>query len=244
MRHLEFKEKQNHLLYIDMPDMPCAIGIAGKNCNTVNYELNLQKIRKFEKFLIHFETGIAPEQIFFLNQKHEDRIFKADSPVEQNNLFCADADAMITDKKQFCLVIRTADCVPVMIVDPIQNCIGAVHSGWRSTEKDITGKCITKMKEEYGSNPSDLKVFLLPGIDADDYEVNKEVAEKFPGHYIRKDDRFFLNLKSSIRNSLLKCGINEDNIFNSFQGTYNFNEIFFSHRKDDAGRNLNYIFLK
>ncbi len=244
MKHLEFKEKVNHLMYVDMPALSCAVTIAAKNCNTVNYELNIQKIRKFEKFLVHFETGIAPEQIFFLNQQHGDRIFKVDATVEQNNLFCADADAMITDRKNFCLVIRTADCVPVMILDPVHNCIAAVHSGWKSTEKDISGQTVKKMISEYETNPSDLIVFLLPGIDADDYEVDKDVAGKFPGHFIEKNGKCFLNLKSHIRESLLSCGVNENNIYNSYQGTFNFNDKFFSHRKGDAGRNLNFIYLK
>ena len=134
MKHLDFSKKQSNLLYINKPEIPCSIGIAAKNCNTVNYIENLHKIRKYERYLIHFETGISPNKIFFLNQQHEDRIVIADTTCNPTELFFAEADAIITSHKEFCLVIRTADCVPIMIFDPIQNCIAAIHSGWISQE--------------------------------------------------------------------------------------------------------------
>lgn len=243
MKNLDFAKKENNLLYIDKPELNCSIGIAAKNCNTVNYEQNLHKIRKFEKYLIHFETSISPDKIFFLNQKHEDRIVKTESTVDAKDLFFAEADAMITSKKGFCLVIRTADCIPVMISDPVQNCVAAIHSGWRSTEKNIVGKTVDRMKQDYGSNPSDLIVFLLPGIGADYYEVSNDVASKFEGHYSVKEDSCYLDLKSVIRTQLLGAGCIESKIFNSYQDTYGFNDVFFSHRKGDVGRDLNYIYL-
>lgn len=244
MMHLEFAERESHLMYIDKPDLNCFIGIAAKNCNTTSYNQNLTKIRRHEKFIIHFETGLKPDNIFFLNQKHGDRIIKVESSGKPNDLFYAEADAMITNIPNFCLAIRTADCIPVMITDLTQNCIAAVHSGWKSTEKDICSKTVDRLIQEYGSKPSDMHVYLLPGIDQDDYEVDNDVASRFPSHFYEKNSKYFLNLKTAIKESLTKKGISESNIFNSYQGTFNFNHLYFSHRQKDDGRNLNFIYLK
>lgn len=244
MKHLDFSKKDSNLLYVNKPELKCSIGIAAKNCNTVNYEQNLHKIRKFERYLVHFETGTHPDKIFFLNQKHEDRIIEINSPCDATELFHAEADGMITNLKNYCLVIRTADCVPVMIYDPVEECAAAVHSGWRSTEKNIAGKSVSRLKEKYNSKPENLKIFLLPAIGVDSYEVSEEVAMKFPGNHKSENGKFYVDLKGEIRDQLVKEGCDEENIFNSFQDTFTHNQTFFSHRKDDDGRNLNYIIIK
>ncbi len=244
MQQLELQQKNNGVFYIENQFSNFIIGVAAKNSNTTNYNLDFKKIRKYERYLLHTITGIPADQIFFLNQVHEAESIIINSVPKEKLPFIGDADAMLTAKKNFCLVIRTADCVPVLIIDPVQNCIAAIHSGWRSTEKKISAKTIQKMKNNFNSNPADLKAYILPSIGPDSYIVKMDVAANFPGHFQEKGTDIYLDLWSGIESALLTAGVLPENIFNSKQCTVINNNNFFSHRKGDRGRNLNFIYIK
>lgn len=244
MMHLDLTPTESHLMKAAQVDSRIEIGIAAKNCNTGNYSDPFGKIRKNEQMLLHAETGIQPGGIFFLNQVHEDTILQLDTLCDTKLPFVGDGDAMITDRRQFCLVIRTADCIPVMLFDPAHNCIGAIHSGWRSTELDICGKTVDALQKRFQSKPEELFIYILPGIGQKSYQVSQDVAEKFPHHYVQDGETYKLSLNSAIIDSLVKKGCNPQKIFASFYDTFEHNDLFFSHRKGDKGRNLNYIYLK
>jgi polyphenol oxidase len=243
MMHLELVKKDSGLFVVPAGSAVFEIGIAAKNCNSVNYSNPKPKIRRYEKYLIHFQTGITQDKIFFLDQEHGDAVVVADAPYPAEQVDFAKGDALVTNVPGFCLVIRTADCFPIFLVDETNRIAGAVHSGWRSTEKNITAKTVSLMKERFGSDPAGMKAYILPGIGADHYEVSEDVAKKFAGCYTSKDGKFFLDLKLSIYNSLRKSGLVRENIYASYQDTFGFNDTFFSHRRGDAGRNLNYMYL-
>jgi len=89
------------------------------------------------------------------------------------------ADALVTNLPGVVLTILTADCVPILLFDPVQRAIGAVHAGWRGTQQMIVRKTIAKMAEQYGTNPADLIVGVGPAIGGCCYEVGEEVAAHF-----------------------------------------------------------------
>jgi YfiH family protein len=178
----------------------------GKNCNSINYTAPKEKIRHNEKHLVHFESGAHPAMIHFLNQVHGEKIIPISSPEGSEQFAAGEGDAMISAAPGSCLVIRTADCIPIMMFDPAQKCIAAVHSGWRSTEMNITGKTIKLMCDNYNCTASNIYTIILPGIKADSYEVSADVAEKFPGHFTIKDGRYYLSLQSSIIQSIKEAG--------------------------------------
>ena len=212
----------------------------------INYKPNkdLSITRKNEKELVEKYTRIQQKDILFLNQVHEDKIISINSLKDENKIFEDDADAFITNQKKICLVIRTADCVPVFFVDTTNNVIGAAHSGWKSTELQISAKLVKKMIKEYNSNPKDIKVYILPSIGPNSYQVSKEVSDKFPKDFKVIKTGIYLDLWKNITNSLIDEGISESNIFNSEICNFINNDKFFSHRKGDAGRNLNFIYME
>jgi len=81
-------------------------------------------------------------------------------------------DGLITNRPGLCLGVQVADCCPVYLVDPVQQCIGLVHSGRKGTEQGIAVQAIAKMKEHFGSQPADLLVQLGPCIRPPLYEVD------------------------------------------------------------------------
>jgi len=218
-------------------------GIAARKACTADYSAPFPKIRRAEKKLLHNVTGLKEKNILFLNQVHGDTILPVTLQPETDAPFYGEADAMITDTKNICLVIRTADCVPVFIYDTTQQALGAIHSGWKGTQLDITGKTIDLMKEVYGSRPENLSIWIYPSIGPESYEVNEDVARYFPNERIENDGRIFVDLWQSIESSLLNRGINKENIFNERICNRQNTSDFFSHRFGDGGRNLNFAFL-
>jgi YfiH family protein len=90
-----------------------------------------------------------------------------------------EGDALLTAVPGLLLVIRTADCLPVLLVDETRLAVAAVHCGWRGTEKRILEKAVRAMEEAYGSKPGEMLAALGPCIGAACYEVGPEVREGF-----------------------------------------------------------------
>jgi YfiH family protein len=144
---------------------------------------------------------------------------------------------------QIALVIRTADCVPVFIYDAEKKVLGAVHSGWKGTMLNVSGKCIEQMKREFSCDPGGMQVFILPSIGPEMYEVNEDVAQHFPENTRFVNGKIYVDLWGSIENSCVRAGVAAEHIFNTgICSMTNYNE-FFSHRYGDAGRNLNFAFI-
>jgi YfiH family protein len=115
------------------------------------------------------------ESIATLKQVHSDTIVKV-----EDGLGClGNGDALITDRPGVYVTIRTADCIPVLIVDPVRRAVGAVHAGWRGTAASIVAKTVARMRSEFGSEAGDLEAAIGPGIGQCCYEVGPDVAARF-----------------------------------------------------------------
>ena len=91
--------------------------------------------------------------------------------------------SMITAASGLMLGIQTADCLPIIVVDPKHRAVGAFHAGWRGTLKRIVEKGIGEMHRRFGSLPRDLKAVIGPGIHGCCYEVAEELREKFESQF-------------------------------------------------------------
>ena len=160
-----------------------------------------------------------------------------------------DCDALITNEKGMMLTILTADCVPILLFDPKQNVIGAVHAGWRGTQQEIVFKTVHKMQEEFDSNPQDIIAGVAPSIGRCCYEVEEDVAKYFfedKGSFTQKDEKFMLDLPYVNKVQLLKAGLLEENIEMSNLCTACEVDNYFSYRKEQgcSGRFMSMIGLK
>ena len=117
----------------------------------------------------------APESIYDVWQVHSAEVVIVDYPrsLEQP---IKKADAMLTDKKNVSLFMRFADCVPILLHDPVRNVIGLCHAGWQGTVKKVAGAALAKMKSFYGCSPSDILAAIGPSICAHHYQVGSEVV--------------------------------------------------------------------
>jgi purine-nucleoside/S-methyl-5'-thioadenosine phosphorylase / adenosine deaminase len=112
-----------------------------------------------------------------MRQLHSDVLHRLDAPPAGK----LEGDALMTSVPGLLLVIRTADCLPILLVDETNRAVAAVHCGWRGTEKRILEKAIRAMGEAYGSKPAEMRAALGPCIGAACYEVGPEVREAFLG---------------------------------------------------------------
>ena len=165
-----------------------------------------------------------------------------------------DTDALITNIPGICLFIRTADCVPILLYDPVQKAVAAIHSGWRSTLQEISKHTIELMQREFGTNPANLIAGIGPSIGPDVYEVGPEVVEQFKNHFafdnyitpVKNSDKGLLNLWEINHQILINSGIPDEQIEIAEMCTYSSPELFYSARRDGiiSGRMATGIMLK
>ena len=171
------------------------------------------------------------------------------------------ADASITNTPGLLLAVQTADCVPILLVDPNKRAIAAVHAGWRGTLQRILTKTIGRMHMEFGSEPADLLAAIGPSIGPCSYEVGTEVAAAFSAKFANAAEWFdelrtgdepnplqwlnmmppghqppprkvLLDLRKANRAQLLEAGVHKQDIFVSDLCTACRTDLLFSYRKE------------
>ncbi len=120
-----------------------------------------------------------PWPLITLRQVHSDIIGFVDSPTESPLA----GDGLITATPGLLLGIQTADCLPIILVDPKRRAVGVFHAGWRGTLKRIVEKGVGEMRRHFGSRARDLKAAIGPGIHGCCYEVGEEVRAKFESQF-------------------------------------------------------------
>lgn len=118
------------------------------------------------------------------NQNHTDTIKIANKKIKEDepdfNLEeYKETDGIVTNKKNLILSTTNADCILLLLFDPIKKVIANVHSGWRGTLQRISTKAIEKMEKEYNCNPKDIICCICPSIRKCHFEVEKEVKDMF-----------------------------------------------------------------
>lgn len=185
--------------------------------------------------------GISADQLAISRQVHGTEILEVTSPGRFDGF-----DAMITDRPDIYLGIGTADCCPVLILDPVRQAVGAVHAGWRGAAGSILPQTIARMSAVYGSEPADLLVYLGTCIGPSRYEIGPEVAEQFPPVFLQPaptDEKAYLDLKGCLMAQALASGIKASNMSASGYCTFDHADLFFSYRRDGmaSGRMISLI---
>jgi YfiH family protein len=198
-------------------------------------------------------------QLVALKQIHSDLIQMFEAlPAEP----CR-GDASVTNRAGLLLGIQTADCVPILLVDPKKRAVAAVHAGWRGTLQRIVVKAIGQMQMQFASKPGDLLAAIGPAIGGCCYEVGTEVAIQFQSQFADAHEWFdefrtgdepnpiqwlnmkppghqpppknvLLDLRKANRSQLVEAGLRAQNIFVSELCTACRRDLFFSYRKEGA----------
>jgi YfiH family protein len=122
-------------------------------------------------------VGLRGAPLVTLGQTHEDRIYEVADGAAVPDQPPVGFDAVVTSRVGIAIAIGTADCLPVLMTDPVHSAIGAVHAGWRSAALGLPALTVKRMGERHGSNPADLLVALGPSIGVCCFEVGDDVIE-------------------------------------------------------------------
>lgn len=152
------------------------------------------------------------------------------------------ADAAFTLRHDIMLGIKTADCVPILVFDPVKEVVGAVHAGWRGSAKGITHKSIKHLSDMFGSDPTDVLLAIGPAIRWCCYEVEREVLDKVveatgEGDYHKeKDGKICLDLQSANRIQAESSGVLPHHISVIEECTFCYPEKYYSYRYDKTDK--------
>ena len=166
-----------------------------------------------------------------LRQVHSDRVVNAAVSKDRER----EGDALITQETGKCIGVRTADCVPILLVDAKNRAVAAVHAGWRGTASGIVKNAIHTMHEDFSTNAEDVYAALGPSIGGCCYEVGPEVADRFaeffPG-WQESSSKRKLNLAEANRRQLEGAGVRSERIFDCCLCTTCDPAQFFSFRRE------------
>ncbi|MEW6730951.1 MAG: peptidoglycan editing factor PgeF [Acidobacteriota bacterium] len=163
---------------------------------------------------------------------------------EQTEHARVSCDALLTDQPYVLLGIQTADCLPVLIVDPVRRAIAGIHAGWRGTLARIVERTLDRMQESFGSNATHCLAALGPAIGPCCFEVGPDVHKPFAAEFAYVERLFsrhqpngkaYLDLPAANREQLLNAGLASDNIFIWQDCTRCHMENYFSYRGENHG---------
>ena len=147
-------------------------------------------------------------------------------------------DALLENTPGAAVAVRTADCIPILLVDEQKRAVAAVHAGWRGTAAQIVRRAVQSMAERFGTRPAAVHAAIGPGIGKCCYEVGPEVAAQFGGQ-----GRMHLDLPGANREQLLAAGVTPQRIYASNLCTMCQPEEFHSYRRDREAAGRMYSFV-
>jgi len=196
--------------------------------------------------------GIEPDRLVTVNQVHGETIVRVDLS-NYLTVRTVEADALITGVPRLAVGVETADCVPILIVDPATPAVAAVHAGWRSTVRKIVQKAVVAMHKEFGSDPRKVIAAIGPSIGPECYEVDEPVMEPLKQSCSywneaaspRVNGKWSLDLAKLNRLELVEAGLPEPNIYSFGMCTCCMADLFYSFRREGrTGRMLSAVMIK
>jgi polyphenol oxidase len=189
-------------------------------------------------------AGVPPDRLRLLHQVHGTRVVTSGKDGDR-----PEADGIVTEDPSVAVVVRVADCAPILIADRRLGVVAAVHAGWRSTMQRIAPEAVAALKERFGSRADDLVAAIGPSLGACCGEMGGEVVEMFrgAGHDEAVIERWFVReagrkprfgLWRANREQLERAGVPPDAIHVAGLCTRTHPEVFHSYRAagQQAGR--------
>ena len=187
---------------------------------------------------LHRERGASV--ILSVKQVHGTDALVLDSPVEQGQVFDGGWDALVTDQPGVMVTVRTADCVPVLLHDPVRRVVAAIHAGWRGAVAGIVPKTVALLVSRFGATVKDMRMAIGPSAGPCCYEVDEPVLTRlrdvFPEwHSVVSPvnpQKARLDLRAFVRRQALIDGLDAERIATVNACTICQPDLFFSYRRE------------
>ena len=194
-------------------------------------------------------AGTDPDRLVKNQQVHGDTVRAvtgADVMSFPGQPGTVEADGLLTREPGVCLAVFSADCIPVLLCDPVRRAVCAVHAGWRGTALGIAARGVERMVQVCGSRPRDILAAIGPGISTCCFETHADVpgglragmgtaAEAYI-HPIPGTEKYHVDLKGANRAWLLRAGLAPEHIAVCAACTACGLETFWSHRRMGTSR--------
>lgn len=202
---------------------PFGMNVSYRVCDNEDHVLQNR-----ERFL--GRLGIRAERVAVPVQIHSNSIRVVSSPGTYH-----DSDGLVSAWPDLYVGVTVADCVPVILVDPVNRVVAAVHAGWRGTAAQIVRVAVDVMSRECGTEPGDIVAYLGPAAGVCCYEVGEEVASRFPGEtVVRRGAAIYLDVRKANRLQLLESGVLAARIEESTLCTISEETLLHSYRRDGS----------
>lgn len=172
----------------------------------------------------------AGDNCLALRQVHSARVITAGEWSPE-----VEADGLVTNRPGERIAVKSADCVPILLADPVKRVVGAVHAGWRGTVAGVAEAGVEALAGRFGSRPEDLLVAMGPSIGPCCYEVGEEVSVLFRALFPEWDRLAHpgrIDLREANRRILMRGGVPERRIASAAPCTFCGGSEFFSWRRD------------
>lgn len=200
-----------------------------------------EAVRKNREALCQL-LGICDNQLLMPHQVHLTKIAVVDenllrATTDERQQALEGVDALMTQLEGICIGVSTADCIPVLLYDPVHRAVCAIHAGWRGTVQRIVEKAVEQMTAVYGTHPSDMIAQIGPSISLDSFEVGDEVYDAFAHEGFdmqcisRRYQKWHIDLPQCNRLQLLAIGVAADHISQTDICTVKQSEDYFSARR-------------
>jgi YfiH family protein len=203
------------------------------------------RVRELDAFewLIHgFGTRLADIPAMFPNLATVKQIHSTTCvPGGGRSGVLGQGDALLENTPGSVVAVKTADCIPVLLVDERHRAVAAVHAGWRGAAAGIAAHALAAMAERFGTRPADVQAAIGPGIGKCCYEVGPEVAVHFG-----EQGRAHVDLSAANRSQLVEAGVAPNRIYAANLCTMCHPGEFHSFRRDRAiaGRLYSFVGLR
>src|ERR1700723_3272052 len=152
-----------------------------------------------------------------------------------------EGDALLEDAPGAVVAVKTADCIPILLIDQARRAVAAVHAGWRGTAAGIAQRGVEAMHSHFGTEAADLHAAIGPGIGESCFEVGPEVAAAFG-----RTGKIHLDLAAINRQQLLDAAVTAERIYTSKLCTKCLSDDFHSFRRDReaSGRLFSFVGIR
>ncbi len=185
------------------------------------------------------EQELKISQIAFLKQEHGVQGQQIEVDDDQSYIFNPVGDYLFTQRKSCGIGVVTADCLPIVIYDPVTYTAGIVHAGWKGLQAGVFQVALKNMQKKLGVKLENLEVYLGPAARSCCYEVQQDFIEQFQKHqdsfdeiFIKKDDKTYFDSRAFITVIARSLGIDAQKIYTRYNVCTICNKSFCSYRRD------------
>lgn len=202
---------------------------------------NIALVKKNIKHALKNTSGNTKKHIVHCKQVHgkDVKVIKCDEILPSDlEINLGEYDAIITNREDTVLFTYHADCFAIFFFDPSKKIIGLAHAGWKGVYHNVSKEVIKKMVKEFGTNPSDLLVYISPGIQQCCFEVSSDISDQFLKKYdwsmpfikYKQNKKAYINLQEIIKYQLENESVEDIDYSNLC--TCCEEKDFFSYRRD------------